>query len=263
MLTEKATAQHKIIKLDLSAQKEKKPQESGLKNFFSKLTGGSKVETAEPTPLLYDYLRIPGRWLLTEDRDIRRILLLTPNNPEPLLALTIDKCLSDPAFYGETAKRFVTNVLQALHDTWRLPGEIGHFFIATCLVSQDKTAATYAAEIWLRGVEEESINSVLLGTLLGKLERIEFAPLKRLTDLLMKSLLNVSPVHNRALEDLLTAMLKELPEAPVKGLKKLLEIYQEVVRLNGSQVQDELVNRKLEQWKETNGLRKTIKSQEM
>jgi hypothetical protein len=37
-----------------------------------------------------------------------------PNNPEPLLAFVIDKCLSDPSSFGETAKRLVIRVLEVL-----------------------------------------------------------------------------------------------------------------------------------------------------
>lgn len=40
-------------------------------------------------------------------------------------------------------------------------------------------------------------------------------------------------------------ILKELPEVPVKGLKKLLEIYLEFIRLNGAGVQDETLKDKL------------------
>jgi hypothetical protein len=127
------------------------------------------------------------------------------------------------------------------------------------LLSEDKTAATYAAEIWLRAVEEESINNALLGNQLGKMERIEFAPLKRFTDLAVRSLLNVSPLHNRALEEVCTAMLKELPEVPVKGLKKLLEIYQELTRLNGSSIHDEVLKTKLGKWKTNSTVGKVIK----
>jgi hypothetical protein len=39
---------------------------------------------------------------------------------------------------------------------------------------------------WIKGSEQETINSVLLGESIGKHEAIEFVPLKRFTDLLVR-----------------------------------------------------------------------------
>jgi hypothetical protein len=255
-------AQRKVIRLDLSAQQAQKPKEaSGLKKFFNKLTGKEEVKQPELPPLIYDYLRSKERWLSLEDRDIRRLYLIMPNNPEPLLAFVIDKCLSDPSSFGETAKRLVIRVLEVLLQTWRPVGEMGHLFVATCLLSPDKTVATYATEIWLQGVDQGNIDSERLGTILGKHERIEFAPLKRFTDLAVQSLFNISPLHNKALELMLAALLIELPEKPIKGLKKLLEIYIEVLKLNTAAVTRKEVKVKLAQWKESSGLRNLWKEE--
>lgn len=258
MRIEKVTLQRKVIQLQRPALSTYAPKESGLKKFFSRFS--SKELVVEPPPLVYEYLRITTQWMSTEDRDIRRLFMLTPNNPEPVLALTVDKCLSDPALFGQTQSRFVTEVLSCLHEVPKPLGETGHLFIATCLLSADKTVSAYAAEIWMRAVPEGSVSSPLLGTVLGKHERIEFAPLKRFTDLVLQTLLNVSPAHNRALEDLLVALLKELPEAPVKNMKKLLEIYTELVVRNGSSVRDEGLNILLEKWKANAGLSKALKA---
>jgi hypothetical protein len=258
----KKTDRREIIRLDLSTQQEQMPKAvSVLKKFFGKLTGNEV--TPAPPPLLYDYLRSKERWLSFEDRDVRRLFLLTPNNPEPLLAFTVNKCLSNPAFFSEAAKRFTIRVLEVLLETWHPMGEMAHLFVAACLLSPDKTAATYAAELWLRGAEVENINSRLLGTILGKHLRIEFAPLKRFTDLIVKSLFNVSPAHNRELEILLAALLKELPAIPVKGLNKLLKIYFELLRLNASVVNEEKLKERLRQWKEYSGLSRMLKAEEI
>jgi len=52
-------------------------------------------------------------------------------------------------------------------------------------------------------------------------------------------MINVSPLHNRELEKLIVAMLTGLPEKPVKDLKKLLEIYAELLSINHSKAEDE------------------------
>ena len=258
-ITEQATAQRKMIRFEGPDRDAKKPEISGFRKFLAKFSPKKEEAHTEPPPLLYDYLRTKEKWLSTEDKDIRRIYLLTPNNPEPLLALMVEKCLFNPDHFAETAKRFVVHILEVLHETWQPLGEMAHLVVAICFTCPEKTAVSYAAEIWLRGVEEGSIDSCLLGTILGKLACVEFAPLKRLTDLLAQQLLGVSPLHNRMLETVLSALLKELPAPPVRNLKKLLEIYLEVLRLNASSTQDEEVRNKLQGWKQNAALSKLLK----
>ena len=128
------------------------------------------------------------------------------------------------------------------------------------MIASDKTVANYAAEIWMQAVQDHNDSSELIGTILGKHQQIEFAPLKRFTDLIMSTMLGISPRHNYQLEILLASMLKQLPSEPIKGLKKLLEIYLEVVRLNGSSIVDEEMKKLLEKWKNKEALSKVIKA---
>lgn len=110
MVTKPVTKYRKVIRLDLSVQKGKTTSESGFKKFINKITGAKPEPAKEPAPLLYDYLQLKSEWLSTEDRDIRRLYLLTPSNPEPMLAMTLQKCLDEATFSGETQKRFVIEV---------------------------------------------------------------------------------------------------------------------------------------------------------
>ena len=48
------------------------------------------------------------------------------------------------------------------------------------------------------------------------------------------------PTAQPELELLLTSLIAELPEQPVKELKKLLEIYSELLSVNNSRVTDEV-----------------------
>lgn len=73
-------------------------------------------------------------------------------------------------------------------------------------------------------------------------------------------MMNVSPLHNRELEKLLTAMLTELPEKPIKDLKKLLEIYAEILSINNSKAEDERVLRLLDVWKGVANLKKAVQN---
>lgn len=258
--TEKVPAKRKALRLQPPMENDEAKKENGIKKFFTKLITGTKQKAAPQQPLLYDFFHIKNDFFATEQNDIKRLMMLVPNNPEPIVALAIRKCLSDPSFYGETNKRFVIQVIQGLHSIWKPFGEITHLFIATCMISSDKTAASYAAEIWMRGVTENTIDSTLIGTMLGKHESVEFAPLKRFTDLVINQLFGISPSHTKALEQLLIAMLKELPADPIKNLKKLLEIYFEVVAINNSAVENIDVKNLLHTWKKNAGLSKVIKT---
>lgn len=246
----------KVLKLDLNPV-ESAPKKSGLGKLISKFTGGNE-RSEFAMPLIFDHFRIMKSYIGMEDRDIERLMSLTPNHPEPLLAMVTEKCLKEPTFFSESEKRTVIATLRSLHSLWKLMGETGHLFIATCMISSEKTAAAYAAEIWQEAVRNKTIDSELIGRILGIHERIEFAPLKRFTDLVLSNLMGVSKEHNRELEEMISAMLAELPTTPVKNLKKLLEIYLELLSINGSSVKNERARTNIEAWKETEGLSKML-----
>jgi len=109
-------------------------------------------------------------------------------------------------------------------------------------------------------VEQRSVNSELLGEIIGKHEAIEFAPLKRLTDLLVSNMFRISDLHNEALEAMLTSLLSQLSPKPITNLKKLLEIYLEVLSVNGSVVLSDKVLHQFSVWKATPGLAPLIAS---
>jgi len=207
--------------------------------------------------------------------DARRLIMMTPNNPEPFIALIIHKCMSEAPFAGEVEKRLAVAVLQAMVD---LPGrykDTSHVFIVACITGNDKTVASYAAEIWMKAAPVNSLSSERLGYILGCLYAIEYAPMKRFTDLIINQLFNVSSMHNQKLEQLLASMILQLPEQPVKGLKRLLEIYFEVISANGSVgsigsvssvrrdtvgsiVRDPGIVKLFDHWQNTAGLQKAI-----
>ena len=75
---------------------------------------------------------------------------------------------------------------------------------------------------------------------------------------MQQQMINVSPLHNRELEKLIVAMLAGLPEKPVKDLKKLLEIYAELLSINHSKAEDEHVLHLLDVWKGIPNLKKVV-----
>jgi len=208
--------------------------------------------------MLYESLNFRTQYLSVEYNDIKRILSLIPNNPDPILADIINKCLKHSEFWEEGDKKMVIAVLQYLFETWKEPGEMAYLFLGTCMLSSDKTIINIAGEIWLRAVTMESINNIELGKVIGLHESIEFAPLKRFTDLVSQNLFRVSDLHNRQLQILIENMLPQLPDEPIKNLKKLLEIYRELVAVNKYYVESPGVKTKLKDWEGTASLRKII-----
>ena len=64
---------------------------------------------------------------------------------------------------------------------------------------------------------------------------------------MIANMLNISSLHNRSLNELLSTMIPQMNDEPIKGTKKLLEIYLEVVSLTGGSVADD-VREKLGVW---------------
>ncbi|MBL0942347.1 MAG: hypothetical protein IBJ00_06465, partial [Alphaproteobacteria bacterium] len=136
-------------------------------------------------------------------------------------------------------------------------GKTAHLLVGTCLVSRDKTVRALAAEIWINAVGSGTIDSGLIGECLGKLQAVEFAPLKRLTDTITQHLLRVSDRHSHALEWMLTELLVQLPPTPIHHLKKLLEVYLEVLASNDTLPTEKVIGL-LTGWKTGTGLQKVV-----
>ena len=192
--------------------------------------------------------------------DLMRTLWLSPNAPETILVNCIRHAMFDPRL-GEVAETMVTQtameVFHQLRHTWH---EVSYLLEATAMFVADKIARIYAAEVWIDRVRRRSIDSARVGKILGMHQCTGWGPLKRLTELLQQQMMNVSPLHNRELEKLLTAMLAELPEQPVKELKKLLEIYAELLLVNQSKVADKRVRSLLEKWEGVTNLKKVVRA---
>ena len=128
------------------------------------------------------------------------------------------------------------------------------------MIASDKTVRNIAAEIWLKGVSTGKMNNEKLGNIIGRLESIEFAPIRRLTDLISQSLFRISSNHNKNLLILIEGILPQLPDTPITNLKKLLELYLELIALNNNKPINEKLQEKLEKWSTNSSLQKIIKT---
>lgn len=210
---------------------------------------GGEVMSKLFSESLYNFFSILLFNFSIQHTDIRRVMLLAPNNPEPLLAELLRTCLANPQFPWEKQKKAVIAAVQILHEIWNKPGNMSHVFLGACMLASDKTVAGVAAETWLKGITEGKMNNAQLAKAIGTMEKMEFAPVKRFTDLINQRLVRVSPVHNMHLQNLVEGILAELPDKPIKNLKKLLEIHAELLAINKTEVSNPVVAGKLKAWK--------------
>lgn len=144
-------------------------------------------------------------------------------------------------------------------DAWmklNLPFQPVHYlFLSAGLFNKDRTLSGMAFEALINRVVSDDFEVCELGTVIGKKISFGWAPVKRFTDGL-SGLINLSTSHNLAFEKLLTAILSAV-EKPVFNLKKLLELYYELLNQNQS-VTDETVSNLLKEWEKENNLKKII-----
>lgn len=255
----KVQKQRRVLRIDFNTGQPAK--EIRPKTFWEKLWPVKlKVPGSRPWQPLSIYEAITGttkRMYLSEE-DIRRILLLVPNNMDMLVAKVIHNNLADISIAGEIQKRTVAATLQTIYDAHVELNAMSYLLVGLSLLAPDKTVTALASEIWLRGVSEGSMDSARLGQIMGKLESQEFAPLKRFSDAIEQHMMRVSAMHNRGLQQLLENLIPALPAEAPNNLRKLLEQYNEVLSLNRQAAAPEIIRQKLQTWKKVNSLQKII-----
>lgn len=244
-------AKRKIIRVNFG---DKQKKTSAFKTVLSKILPNQK----ETNPSIYDYTELKFEYISAEHNDIKRLLYLTPRQPDILIAHIINKGLRYIDFSSENDKKLIIYTLETLLTLEYRHGIMSDLFIASCMISSDKTVRTYAAELWIKGVSKKNIDSDAIGRIIGKHEQIELAPLKRFTDLIISNMFQVSKKHNNALESLLTCCIEQMSEIPISGCRKLLEIYAEVLSVNKSQIINERVISRLTAWESAETLKRVI-----
>ncbi len=241
----------RVLRIDIDKSKQQK-----VVPFFKRVLT-QLMTPNEQKCMLYEAVHIQVDWALAMKNDVARLYSLYPNNPENLIAKFTDLNFRDANFFGEDNKKISLNLLEKL-TTHPLPlGNMAHLFVAACMLSSDKTVRALAGELWIQSTRTQQINNEKLGEYIGKHFSIEFVPLKRFTDLLTENMLNISAYHNEQLQDLIENILLHLPVEPIKGLKKLLEIYLEIVSRTNKQ-SPEVLNAKMDDWASTKSLTKVL-----
>lgn len=237
------------------SNKESESLIENLKNVFSK--------KEKNISSIYDHIHFKKQKYYTsiQPNDDVKFLYLTPNNPSAYLSHVIHNNLSWSTFYNESSKKNMSNILKGLHNVWYRSDyfEATYLFLATGLLCSEKVARELAAEIWIKSNSENTIDNLLLGQILGRLESQEYAPLKRFTDLLASNLLNISKSHNYSLLVAIDSMLSCMNKVPIRGLKKLIELFVELkLNFKDYQIQHETQNN-INKWQEVKSLKSTLK----
>lgn len=201
-------------------------------------------------PLFMEYFVAEQKEL----NEIPALMLCFPNTPANALVKVMKHCLFYSGIAEVYERSLVLNTANALYQTKKPLDEIGYLFLGTIFLDSDKTIRETAAHMWLEHVSGQIMDNARLGRVIGLHERLEWAPVKRLTDVIQHHMLNVSKNHNIALEELIFNILIQM-DTPVTNLKKILEIYHEVLALNHSQVHHKITE-KINSWKENSSLKK-------
>ncbi|WP_160138946.1 DUF6493 family protein [Chryseobacterium sp. c4a] len=137
-----------------------------------------------------------------------------------------------------------------------LPFQPVHYlFLSAGLFNKDKTFSGMAFEALVNKAVSEDFNILELGMIIGKKINFEWAPVKRFTDGL-SGFINLSTRHNQVFEKLLISILSAV-EKPVFNIKKLLELYYELLNQNRTQVSEKIAEG-LKEWENENNLKKII-----
>ena len=210
--------------------------------------------------VLPEYFRLNERYRGQTTNDFKKALLISPNNMGPLLASIAGQSLKYDTFPEATDSHAVQATIEVLHSTGCISGKMAHVFIATTMICSNKNSSGVAAEIWIEGVQNDTMDSVLLGMVLGRHYRVDYAPLKRLTDLMQARMFNLSPLHNKALLSLIENMLPEFPDTPPANLKRLLLLYNELLHITHVNRIIDSIHSRLANWIKTKSLEPIIKT---
>nr|WP_255324704.1 DUF6493 family protein [Budvicia aquatica] len=123
----------------------------------------------------------------------------------------------------------ISEVLQTIYQLPFPLTDTSYLLIALSMLHGDKTIRTLAGEIWIDKLGQYSpVNNQLIGDIIGTLEKEEWAPLKRFTDLASQTLVGVNPDQNKALEVIVSNILSHLSETNIANYKKLVMLHDDL-----------------------------------
>jgi len=218
-----------------------------LKNnalFYRYIWGTEKISASH-----FFYDRDHKDWMLFP-------YLAYPNNPDVFLG-RITICFADCDMCEVPEQTLALLTARLVHELKRPFHEMHYMALACFLLGKVKAVQDYGFAIWSEYMAAGTLDPIRLGTALGKIETMEAFPLKRLTDCMSMYMIGVSQKHNQSLVVMLEALMKQLPEKPLKNQKKLFEVYNELLALTQSRANVSDIPH-WEKWAKENSLKKVV-----
>lgn len=190
--------------------------------------------------------------------DTRFLIFAVPNAPDNIYKELAIKLPHWGSCAWEVQEKLLgQSAIKAFQELNTDLRDMHYFFLSMALLAGDKTVRDYAYHIWTDRITTGSFDSKALGKAIGRMEIYELCPLKRLTDLMSGMMIGVSSLHNKHLQEMIEAMLLEFDQ-PITNLKKLLEIFIELLAQNNARPSKEIKD-KLRTWDDNTTLKKVIK----
>jgi len=210
-----------------------------------------------PSPLLlyslHAHFRGMGHWQLRLDS--KSLASLVPHNIGALHWHVV-RSVAYTDKLESTERDVLLAALPTLLDEGPVFGESTNLLLAVSLLHHAPSCRALALEALLSACATGRLRPEVLGCWLGRLLALEYAPLARLADLLPQAQA-VSPETDDALAQTLDALLPALPAAPFRGLRKLAELYADLVARTGRPVPT-AVQARLGEWQAAAGLKKVV-----
>lgn len=258
-------------------EKEKIPcTRTNIKNYASsylwKIADGKKMDSTYSEHFVLEMSIPPSPWIKEDNhyagisdhlrlcigtQDVTSFIYSYPATPTIPFAMIVKDRFEFAQIPDAEFRDFLTASVAALSDMKVEISSATSVFLACCMLCSEKTIRNYAAEIWIERTTSDQIDNIELGTHIGRLEKVEWGPVKRLTELINDRMVYISLKHNQALEQLVISILSQL-ETPITNLKKLLEIYSELLSVNQSEVNFDKIPQ-LDDWAKEKNLRKVVK----
>jgi hypothetical protein len=212
-----------------------------------------------PSPLLLYSLHVrfrgmaQGHWQLGSV--VRSLSSLVPHNLSALHWHVV-RSVAWTDKLESTERDVLLAALPTLLDEGPAFGESTTLLLAVSLLHHAPSCRALALEALLDACATSRLRPEALGSWLGRLLAAEYAPLARLADLLPQAQA-VSLETDDALAQTLDALLPELPATPLRSLRKLLELYADLVARTGRLV-PAAVQGRLGEWRTAAALKKVL-----
>ena len=226
---------------------------------------GLSAATAErPLPsklLLYSLHAIPGSqhqhalWSLPPELPF--LLTLLPNQPDTLFWHVV-RTATRTADKDATTQQALQAVLTTLLSPGPVFSEPATLLLALGLTQAAAPGRALALEVLLAAIAHNRLAPAALGHTLARLLAAELVPVARLTDTLTQARA-ISLRIDDAMRQLLEALLPQLPDAPLRNTRKLIEAYADV-QARTRRIAPEPVQQQLRVWSSSATLKKAAAS---